>query len=213
MKKMFLVAMVFLMSQFSFAATVGPKVEAQIARYAERVKESREKESNKFDFKNDVNLAKAVKTSLERILGKATSADSQHLMNLMNFDSSGGAEVLTKIIEQSKIIADSKDVQAVATANATLELLSILGSKLDVILPIDAKAREAIIAEQTKQVTLGLKISESIAKFQALSSKVANEYAAEYKKTLMGGKSPELAMLAAKNKTGKDIKEDQLPCD
>ena len=208
MKKMMLIALVFLTTQISFAATIGPKVEAQIARYAERIKQSRESLENKFDFKNDKRLAEAVKTSLDKILSKSTNADSTHLMNLMNFDGSAGKDVITKIIEQTTIIEQNKDAKAVAAANRTLELLTFTGRGLDQILPIEQTAREAKIASQREQVELALNISEQIAQFEDYTSDTAKSYALAYKTALKSGKTPRQAFEAATKI--KNITEEQL---
>jgi hypothetical protein len=216
MKKMFLAVIVFLMAQTSFAGFNRTAVETTVNKYASRIKEAKERKGN--DFTQDVEVKKAVTSSLNSMLEGSKVSNIEPYIKLINNDSTHGKDVLMKIAELSSTLkeysgkSDKESQDKVDIANKALELLSLSAKKIELI-----GVNEAQGQAQAKAVANALIASPKIASFIKYKSETAKEYAKVYERSLEENKNLHESMtearLATKDKVRKEItEEDILSC-
>ena len=176
MKKMMLIAVVFMMAQVSMAA--GLTREAALDRvkpYAERVEKAKLDKAG--DFTKDAKVNNLIESSLIKITREAGAGNTKNLIRLINNDSS--AKVLATVARLSSVIKESKLESEKAVARKALDLLSLAGNNMEMLTKNDAE-KDA----RSKQIELAIDVCENIAKFSQLTSETAIKYAAAYEKGL-----------------------------
>ncbi len=203
MRKMILVAMVFLMSHMAMAAGLAKeRIETRVKPYADRIEKAKLDKAG--DFTKDAKVMKLVTDSLDKIVREAGVGETSSLIKLINNDS--GRSALIEIARLSSIIGDKAATAAeVATAKKALELLSLSGKSVELLAKDEAQAKE-----QQAKVDLALKVSEKIASFNGFESATAKTYAKAYETALENGMSPRDAMKDASLKSKKEIKEEDI---
>lgn len=205
MKNMLMAGLVFLMAQVSLAALGLPKekLEARIKPYAERIEEAR-RLSGTNDFTQDPKVKSLIERSLNKIVEAAKAGNTEAFMKLINNDS--GKAVLTEIGRLSSIIGDKAASEAdKKSAQKGLDLLALSAKNIELLSKNSAHAKE-----QQEQITLAVKVSEKIAKFNEYTSETAKTYAKAYETALENGLSARAAMKEASRASKKEVKEDDI---
>ncbi len=202
MKKMILVAMVFMMAQVSMAVGLSKETAAtRVKSYTESIDKAKLDIKNGGDFRNNATLKEKVNSSILKIVTDSQAGEVTNLMKLINTETSA----LVEVARLHSIIQDKAASAAeIKQAKEGLDLLSLAARNIDALAKNDAEAK----ANQ-EQAQLAIDISFNISKFADYSSKTANTFAAEYKKALESN-NPRKAIEIANRKTGKQLTEEQL---
>jgi hypothetical protein len=219
MKKMILVAVVFLMGQLSMAAGLSEaKIAERIKPYAEHIEKAKERTKGDLNaFKNDKIVKRAIVTALEKITADAKAGSAENIMMLIH---AGDAKaVLSDVAKYSSIIKneDGKSSELeIKQAKKALELLSLSGNHIDLLQKSGDSKNEAEAKVRADNVALALKVSNKIASFGDYKSERAKKYVEVFEAALTENKSVHQAMDEANTKSKeavadkKDIKEEDI---